>query len=259
MKTLYFALLIVCGLSLSPTIGAEPVADKKIGVVLLHGKGGLPQSLSATAAALRDVGIIVEVPEMPWSRNRIYEKSYDESMEEIDSAVKRLQSQGALRIVVGGVSMGANAALGFGTRREGLAGLVLLAPGHVPGLKGFRSKMAGSVRRAKMLVAQGKGNEKAEFGDLNQGQTKSVLTTAEIYLSWFAPDGPAVWAKNAANFKSSSPIFCGDGSKEQFPRCPYVKRNLPPGKKMTQSRVKAGHKGVAKAVTKALLAWLRNL
>ena len=105
-------------------------AGKKdqIGLVLMHGKGGAPSgAISELVESLSDAGILVEAPLMPWGKGRIYDKTYDGAMGEIDDAVSRLKSRGAGRIFVGGHSQGANAALGFAARRERLSGVILLA------------------------------------------------------------------------------------------------------------------------------------
>jgi len=206
MNRVLITICTVVVLTLSQVIKAEPIPGEKVGVVLMHGKWGIPKHVSSVANTLRRAGAIVVTPVMPWSRNRAYAKSYEDSMKEIDVAVERLRRKGAKRIFVGGHSMGANAALGYGARRDGLAGLILLAPGHVPGLHGFDKKVAKSVDKARTMVSAGKGGKKTRFGDLNQTRIKYVSTTAEIYLSWFEPDGPAVMEANAINIPGASPL-----------------------------------------------------
>jgi dienelactone hydrolase len=65
-------------------------------------------------------------------------------MEEIDRAVARLKSQGAKKIVVAGQSFGANAAIGYGARRDGLAAIMAIAPGHVPERPMFAKRVASA-------------------------------------------------------------------------------------------------------------------
>ena len=105
-------------------------------------------------------------------------------MKEIDAAVESLRKKGATRILVGGHSLGANTALGYGARRDGLSGLILLAPGHEPAQNGFARKVADSVGRARKLVSAGKGGRKASFRDPNVAQTKNVSTTADNQIGW---------------------------------------------------------------------------
>jgi pimeloyl-ACP methyl ester carboxylesterase len=127
----------------------------------MHGKASMPSGLGMQnlAAALEAKGYLVSVPEMGWSRNRIYDASYDESMSEIDRIVQELRQKGAKKVIVAGQSQGANAALGYAAHREGADGIIALAPGHVPELGKFRDSVAASVSRAKALIEEGKGRE----------------------------------------------------------------------------------------------------
>jgi dienelactone hydrolase len=169
------------------------------GVVLLHGKGSAPGAfIEGLAQALQTAGAIVVMPEMPWSARRIYDATYDQAMLEIDAAVASLRQAGATRIVIAGHSMGANAAIGYAARREGLTAVIALAPGHLPEAWALRLRTRAAIAEAKTLIAQGRGDEVRSFPDLAQGIPFAVHATAKVYLSYFDPDGPAVMPANAA-------------------------------------------------------------
>jgi hypothetical protein len=51
------------------------------------------------------------------------------------------------------------------------------------------------------MIADGRGKQVAEFSDVNQGQPFQTRTTAEAYVSFFDPDGPALMRRNAADLK----------------------------------------------------------
>ena len=107
MKSCLFALLLgTLVLFLCAPCGAD---EGKIGVVLIHGK----QESSPYVIRGKKAGYRVVTPEMPWSRNRIYDASYENAMLRIDKAVEDLRKQGVQKVVVGGYSMGENAALGY--------------------------------------------------------------------------------------------------------------------------------------------------
>jgi len=136
--------------------GFPAQAGEKIGVVLMHGKGGTAKARSPVgklAAKLEGAGFLVAAPDMPWSRSRGFDKSHKDSMKEIDAAVEDLKSDGATRVVVGGHSIGANAALAYGARRDGLAGVLAIAPGHIIEIAGFQDKMDSDYKRAREMVA----------------------------------------------------------------------------------------------------------
>ena len=99
--------------------------------------------------------------------------------------------------MVGGHSLGASAALGYAARREGLSGVIVLAAGHFPGIDGFQKKTGYSWKKAKKMVDAGKGEKKGRFADINQGRRSKRSTTANTFLSYFDPNGPAVYRNNA--------------------------------------------------------------
>ena len=169
------------------------------GVVLLHGKGGSPTSMiEGLTESLRKEGALVEAPELPWSGRRIYDATYDQAMAEIDLAVQKLKWAGATKIAVAGHSLGANAAIGYGARRDGLTAVIALAPGHLPEAWALRIRTKGAIARAKRLIADGKGDVPDSFPDLAQGLPFSVKATPNVYVSMFDPEGPAIIPKNAA-------------------------------------------------------------
>jgi pimeloyl-ACP methyl ester carboxylesterase len=183
-------------------------AANDVGVVLLHGKGGSPSgSVRELAAALQGKGYLVSTPTMPWAKDRIYGASFEDAMAEIDREVGSLRQKGTRLVVVGGHSLGANAALGYGAWRAGADGIIALAPAHSPESAVFAKRLGDDVGRARSLVAAGKGKEKQRFTDLNQGRLIEVSASAEVYLSWLDPEGSAVMSKSAAAFKAPTPLL----------------------------------------------------
>jgi dienelactone hydrolase len=195
-------LLIVvaaCLMALPVVARAQGLPLAGFGVVLLHGKGGTPTSMiEGLSETLKKEGALVEAPELPWSHRRIYDATYDQAMAEIDLAVQKLKWAGAKRIVVAGHSLGGNAAIGYAARRQDLAAVIALAPGHLPEAWALRIRTKGAIAKAKQLVADGKGDVPMSFPDLAQGIPFQVKATPHVYLSMFDPEGPAVIPRNAA-------------------------------------------------------------
>jgi pimeloyl-ACP methyl ester carboxylesterase len=194
------ALALLCAPSLcTPSLGgAAPASLRGFGIVYLHGKGGWPGGLDGgILSSLKDEGALVATPEMPWSFHRRYDATYDQAMAEIDATVADLKASRANRIVIIGHSLGANAAIGYAARHNDIAGVVALAPGHLPEVGNMREFVSDAVARAKALIADGKGNVPQSFPDMAQGIPLMTTATPIVYLSWFDPDGPAVIPKNA--------------------------------------------------------------
>lgn len=264
MTVMRVVCIVVMGVGLlagCQTVSKEPIPGARLGFVLMHGKGSGTGYLDPLASTLRDVGVLVETPAMPWSRGRIYDRTYDEALLEIDAAVARLKAKGAKRIVVGGQSMGANVALGYGARRKGLAGIVLLAYGHVPSGNYFTERLAAHVARAQSMIASGAGDRTGAFGDINQRVVVTRQVSAKIYHSWFDPDGPASDRNNAWNADPNTPILWVSGDQDRVSR--FGKRliwsKLPGHAKSKFIVIASDHRGTLADSTDIVANWLRGL
>lgn len=242
---------------------AQDLKERKIGFVLIHGKWGAPDGrpLYSLARALDDAGVLLETPEMPWSRHRNYDAGYDAALKDIDQAVGKLKAKGARRIVVGGHSFGANASLAYGASREGLAGVVALAPGHTPDMGRFRNLMASDVAQAKQAAAAGKGGEPFEFSDLNQGRKESKRTTADIFLSFFDPDGLGAMTRNAPKLKPGTPLLWVVGAKDPIFATgkAAIYDQAPAHPKSRYAEVPGGHAETPSESIPIVLDWLKSL
>lgn len=240
------------------------LANEKLAVVLMHGKWGMSteHSLIATLVEhLKNNNVLVVAPEMPWSRDRGLDKTYEDSMLEIHEVVTKLRAQGATKVVVGGHSMGANAALGYASRYSGLAGVLAIAPGHVPEIRAYQDKIDNDWQRAKQMVDSGNGNSRSEFNDLNDGDVSTKNFKAAIYLSWYSPTGPASMPVNTSNLKPSTPLLWIIGEKDRmyqrgenyaYSKAPHHPKNL-------YLVVKGGHKATPKIGKGEILDWLHSL
>lgn len=258
MTSIKWLLVATITFSTSPIVWSQ---TKEIGIVLMHGKSGSSSGhIGELATALQSKGYIVSTPTMPWSGNRIYDATFDEAMSEIDREIESLRKKGAQKVVVAGQSMGANAALGYGAARSGVDGIIVLAPGHTPELPASVRLFGGDVKRARELMASGKGKEKQRFSDINQGKMFTVVASAEVYLSWFDPEGPAVMPKSAASIKVPVPLLLIVGSKERFARGrDYIFDKAPPHPKSKFATVSADHFDVPSASVEEVVSWLASL
>ena len=236
----------------------DPMPGDNIGIVLMHGKGGTTYRVESIGSDLERSGVLVEMPLMPWSADRIYDKGYEQSMVEIDTYVDRLRQAGAKRIFIAGHSIGANAALGYAARRKDLSGAILLDYGHVPGIPGFASRLAESVAEARSMIAAGKGDHTAIFNDLG-GANNTAKSTALDILSWFDPDGPATIKNNAPKVSPNTPVLCIKSSSRYHGRCGMILRLLPKNAMNRVNTVNVGHLEAPSASFRHVANWLRDL
>jgi pimeloyl-ACP methyl ester carboxylesterase len=253
MHALTRLLLLPVLLAVSIPGPARPDAGR-LGVVLLHGKQSAPEEHGPLAAAIGAAGHPVDRPEMCWSGRRIYDRPYLECLREIDGAIARLRQRGAARVVLVGHSLGANGALAYGARDK-VAGVAALAPGHRPEVLAVRPPVAESLNRARRLVSAGR-LAPAPFADFNGNLAITVMATPETYLSFFAPDSPAVMPVNAARLHA--PLLYVVGTGDPFQGGPdYVFAKAPPHPLNRHATVHATHFDTSAASAEVVVSWLR--
>jgi esterase/lipase len=237
-------------------IGSPAAAQSRVGVVLIHGKQGSAQNLQGLADVLTGAGYAVDRPEMCWSQQRIYDRPYLDCLRDIDAAAGRLRAVGATSIVVAGMSLGGNAALAYGARRDGLLGVVALAPAPAVEFIGRRVDIAEGLAKARQMIAEGRGDARAAFNDVNTGRTFEVTTTPNIYVTFLSPQSPGVMPDNAARQKA--PLLVVSGQLDQTQRSiAYVFARAPPLPLNWHVTVNADHRGTPAAARDIVLAWLK--
>jgi esterase/lipase len=245
-------LLVLC-------TGATPALADAIGMVLMHGKTGSPNSvITGLASALQGAGYLIDTPEMCWSRQRIYDRPFIDCLTEIDGAISRLKGRGAGRIVVGGISQGGDAALVYGAWRPGVAGIVALAPAAAPEHQAQLPDIAKSIAEARAMVAAGRGNEAASFADRNAATMLSIRTTPVIYLSYLDPQGPANMVNAVRSLRVPLLWVAGTADPSQT-RAEAEFAQVPANPLSRFVRVSATHLGTPDAARDAVLGWLPTL
>ncbi|MFZ9297236.1 MAG: alpha/beta hydrolase [Hylemonella sp.] len=191
-------------------------APAEVGVILMHGKNGHPKfpGLVAVAQALTDAGYVVASPVMPWSRDRQYDADYPQALAQLDDLVADLKNKGVRKIILAGHSFGANAALAYASRRDGVSGIALMAPGHSPDIQ--ESFFAASVKRAKTMLIDGKAEDIEVFDDSNQGRNSLIRTKARIYLSYFDPKGLGAMTQTSAKVPADTAALLIIGNSDPW-------------------------------------------
>lgn len=239
-------------------IESMAAADTKIGLVLLHGTLAAPSELDDVAKYLTDAGYAVEVPEMCWSKDRHYDKPYLDCLSEIDPAVERLKAKGATAIVVGGFSVAGSAAIAYGARHDGLAGIIGLAPAHQPERLAKEPRIAKSLALATRLNEAGKGNQVVDFANYAVGKVFTTPMKARVYPTFFAAGSPGYMPANMPKLKAPILWVAGSGDRTQLGPA-YAFDKAPKNPLNQYVKVSADHPGTPIAAKEAVLAWLRQL
>jgi pimeloyl-ACP methyl ester carboxylesterase len=267
-------LLVIIGmLTLAAVVSVSARADDKIGIVLMHGKQGMPLGKSPPGgnrppaggeliAALKDAGYLVTTPEMCWSRQRGLDKAFSACLTEIDDAIADLKAHGATAFVVGGLSQGGLAAIAYGASHADILGVIAYAPADDPVGKSRLPAIAATISKAQRMVADGKGGERASFDDVNTGPqgsfTMTLNTTADIYLSFYAADAATGMAGNMAKLKVPVLWIYSESDPSQRGATSYFEK-APANPLNRQVKVFANHIETVNAGRAATLAWIREL
>jgi len=258
MSALYqgIAILFCCALS----VFANPIEPPSIGIVVMHGKGGMTSKpVLEFTNPLEAKGFIVANQEMPWSKQREYDVGIETAQKELESLLGTLRLRGAQKLFLAGHSQGGLVALALGSNLN-VDGIIAIAPGGNVGSMIYKEKLGDAVEKAKQMIAEGKGDEKAEFYDFESSKGKYALhTTARNYLSWFDPDGMMNQEKASARIKSTIPVLFVAPTAD-YPGLIKVKQKmfdvLPRHTHTKLYEPSATHLEAPRASIEAVIAWI---
>lgn len=231
-------------------------AQEGVAVISLHGKWGSPPG--PLAAQLARSGFKVVSLEMPWSGKRQYDVTYAQALAEITKSVAELKQQGTRKIVLAGHSFGANVALAYAKAYGDIDALLLYAPGHVPEIWFPKGKGSSSVEKAQNAVKAGKTEELIEFTDFNAGnKTQNFKRRADVYLSYFDPDGLGNMPLSASQLKRNVPVLLVMSSEDGRGKS-YIWDRLSPNPQSRYIETNASHFNTPESVVPQTLEFLKN-
>lgn len=183
--------------------------SKDIGIVLIHGKWGNPNgNIKSLADALRSNGYRVVTPLMPWSVKRGYDKPYQEAIGELDEIVSNFKNRGVSHVFVIGTSFGANGSIAYAAYgKHPIDGVVAIAPGHIIELPRFSKIYARDLALASEMIKAGKGDEIANFLDVNAGKRQQFDMKASTYWSYFDPNGIGAMSISSKKITQKIPLL----------------------------------------------------
>jgi len=242
-------------LAIEPALAGAP----KTGIVIMHGKGGSPTRLvKGLADELETKGFLVANIEMPWSGNREYDVDTNVAAVEVDKAIASLKARGAKKVFVAGHSQGGAFATYYAATHR-VDGMIAIVPGGDPGSDLFTDKLNRFVKKARKLVAAGKGDEKIELKDFEGRRGLfPVNTTPRIYLTWFEPKGAMNYPAQARKISADTPVLWIESTNDM----PTLRRvNLDVYKKIAKhphtklAEPDANHKGAPGASVDIIAKW----
>jgi dienelactone hydrolase len=248
--------------TLAALLAASATHAQALGVVMIHGKWATPPFWHVTVsnAIEREGWPVVELT-MPWAGSRLYDAPYESALKQIADAVKELRAKGVKRVVVGGHSFGANGAIAYAGSGGDLDALLAMAPGHTPGRSYRQGTTKDSVDQARQLVAANRGSERLSFTDTNQGQTRSLSARADVFLSYFDPEGIGNMPTSMARIARPVPLLWLIGTRDPlYPRGQaFAFDKAPPHPLSRYVVVAADHGNTPSAGREEIIDWLRAI
>jgi pimeloyl-ACP methyl ester carboxylesterase len=264
MRILHFSvatmLILAANLFSLPVYAQTPVSE--IGVVIMHGKGGSPYRwVIELAQALEFEDYQVANLEMPWSKGRQYDVDVKTAENEVTAAMDALRAKGVKKVFVAGHSQGGWFALYYGGQQI-VDGLIAIAPGGQVDSPPFRRELGGYVERAKRMIDEGRGNEKATFEDYEGSRGNNpITTTAAIYWSWFNPDGTQT-SSVPRKVKPGAPVLYVVPTRD-YPGLSGRKRTdfgaLPENPLTRLYEPEASHMEAPAASSEEIIRWIREV
>lgn len=260
MRIFVLFALSLANLALPAALWAAPASE--VGVVVMHGKGGQPgRFVSELTAALEGEGFRVASLEMPWSARREYDVDMKAATDELFHALDVLRANGARKFFVAGHSQGAVFALQYAAGHK-VDGIAAIAPGGLVDSSLFARMLGSHVARARRMVAEGRGSDKAGFADYEGSRgVRPVTTSAAIYLDWFDPEGAHTSRVFGSVLKGTPVLFVSPTRDYLFLRG-IRERNfaaLPAHPLTRMVEPEADHLHAPGAAAPHVIAWIREV
>jgi hypothetical protein len=123
-------------------------------------------------------------------------------------------------------------------------------------------KHTADVAHALNKIKDGKGDEKYEYLDINQGEEMQISISAKSYYSFFSPDGNAVMGLNAPKMKNKTPLMWIAGDSDVITTNGDGRRIFDTAPKHPRSKyieVSGGHGDVGENGADKIVEWIKSL
>jgi pimeloyl-ACP methyl ester carboxylesterase len=231
--------------------------------ILIHGKWSHPNTplLRILEKELKEKNYIVTKPNMPWSRTRQYDQTYELALQDLAKMIQQYRQEGVKKIVLIGHSLGANAAMAYQAHVGDADAIVAITPGHIPYLMCKRDKRHEyTVKKAEDNIKRDKNKKLIEFIDLNCGNRKKFIVSADIFFSYFNPAGLGHMPTTIKKFKKSTPLLYIEGATDYIHTGPDgVFINAPYHPLSTYMLTSGNHMTTTEISCKQITSWLNFL
>ena len=231
--------------------------------ILMHGKWSHPNTpvLRILEKDLKENNYIVTKPNMPWSRTRLYDQTYELALQDLAKMIQKFRREGIKKIVLIGHSLGANAAIAYQALVGDADAIVAITPGHIPYLMCKRDQRHEYViKKAEDNIKRNNNETLIDFIDLNCGISKKFTVSADIFFSYFNPFGLGHMPATIKKFKKSTPLLYIEGAIDYIhtgPASVFIKAPYHP--LSTYMLTSGNHMTTPEISSKQITSWLNFL
>jgi pimeloyl-ACP methyl ester carboxylesterase len=231
--------------------------------ILIHGKWSHPNTplLRILEKELKEKNYIVTKPNMPWSRTRLYDQTYEASLQDLGVMIQKYKQEGVKKVVLIGHSLGANAAMAYQAHVGDADAIVAITPGHVPSIMQERDpRHAYLLKKAQDKIKKNEVNTTIDFIDNNSGIRKKLTASIDIFLSYFDPSGLAHMPATVKKFRKSIPVLYIEGAHDHIHTGPdSVFLKIPQHRLNTYMLTRSNHMTTPEISSKQIISWLSFL
>lgn len=232
-------------------------------IILMHGKWSHPNTplFRILETNLKEKGYIIEKPNMPWSRTRQYDQTYEGALKDLAEVIQQYKTKGIKKIVLIGHSTGANAAIAYQSYIGNADAIVAITPGHNPyHMYNNDRRHAYILKKVEDKIKKKENNISIEFTDINCGIKKNFIKPAEIFFSYFNPNGLGHMPKTAKEFKKPTPFLCIEGTLDHIRNGPeFIFSKVPYHALNTYVLTSGNHMTTPELSSKQISEWLNFL
>jgi len=232
-------------------------------IILMHGKWSHPNTplFRILETRLKKKGYIVEKPNMPWSRTRQYDQTYESSLEDLSKVIQQYRKEGVKKVILIGHSLGGNAAIAYQAHVGDADAIVAITPGHNPYYRYTNDpRHMYILKKVEDKLKKNEGKSLIEFTDVNCDRRRNFTKSAEIFFSYFNPIGLGHMPATIKKINKPTPILYIEGVQDHVHNGPeFIFSKVPYHTLSTYILTSGNHMTTPELSGEQIIEWLNFL
>lgn len=229
----------------------------------MHGKWSSPNTpvLRLLEKRLLKENFQIDKPIMAWSRHKKYDQSYYDVLKDLSDKIKKYKQQSNIqKIILMGHSIGANACFAYQAEYNDADAIVAITPGHYPEYFIRNHRHEYLIKKVEDKINKNLNKEIIKFEDINCHHKRTFELEAEIFYSYFNPQGLGNMSKSVSRIKKNIPVLYIEGATDHVKTGPdHIFSKLPYHQHNRYKILKNNHTDTPEASKDLIVEWLNSL